>query len=91
MKEIVRSVATQKIEVSEVMFSNGKMEEVGLDCLEVQANSMTNERALKLARAKYGKMKQLIIKSITKEVVKYACPVDVFMDNARIVEDKGEE
>lgn len=92
MKEIVRSVVSQRIEVSEVKFENGQINEVVLEPFVVNANSMTNEKALKLAKARFGKMKQLVIKNIVKETVKYACPVDVFMDNARVVEDeKGEE
>lgn len=95
MKEIIRTVKHQVIYASEVKVVDGGLVENALMPIKVKANTMTEERALKECRKAFGKNKTLIVKNIEEEITKYACPLDVFMANTRVVENdetvEGEE
>lgn len=85
MKEVVRSVETHEIYGIEVLYQNGNINVNELEPIIVERNGMKEERALKELRKVYGKNRHLEVKDIVTTKVKYACPLDKFMEYARVV------
>lgn len=92
MKEVVRSVETHEIYGIEVLYQNGNVNVIELEPITIERNGMKEERALKELRKVYGKNRHLEVRDIVTTKVKYACPLDKFMEFARVVdsENKGD-
>lgn len=82
-----RSIVTSMIKVAEVKVVNGKLETVELPSItSVGTTAITNEKAMKIAKAKYKAVATLVVLSVeTREEVrgmdfetfmKYSVPVE---------------
>lgn len=91
MKEMTRSIIKFQINAKKVKYENGEVITEDLEPIEVVANTMTQEKAMKELRKSHGKMVQIIITSIIKKTVKLALDVDTFMELARVAEETNEE
>ena len=92
MKEIVRTVEQHVIKGIEIKYEGEQVVVEELKPLEVTTNTMTPEKALKMLKQKYGKNKHIELQEVVSQKYKVACPYDVFMANARIIneENKGD-
>lgn len=88
MKEIVRTVEEQTIKGIEIKYEGGQVLVEELQPLKVTTNTMSRDKALKMLKQKYGKNKHIELQEVVSQKYKVACPYDVFMANARVINDE---
>ena len=87
MKEIVRTVEEHTIKGIEIKYKGGQVLVEELLPLKVTTNTMTRDKALKMLKQKYGKNKHIELQEVVSQKYKVACPYNVFMANARVIND----
>ena len=88
MKEIVRTVEEHTIKGIEIKYEGGQVLIEELQPLKVTTNTMSRDKALKMLKQKYGKNKHIELQEVVSQKYKVACPYDVFMANARVINDE---
>lgn len=88
MKEIIRTVEEQTIKGIEIKYEGGQVLVEELQPLKVTTNAMSRDKALKMLKQKYGKNKHIELQEVVSHKYKVACPYDVFMANARVINDE---
>lgn len=88
MKEIIRTVDEHTIKGIEIKYEGGQVLVEELQPLKVTTNTMTRDKALKMLKQKYGKNKHIELQEVVSQKYKVACPYDVFMANARVINDE---
>lgn len=88
MKEIIRTVEEHTIKGIEIKYEGGQVLVEELQPLKVTTNTMSRDKALKMLKQKYGKNKHIELQEVVSQKYKVACPYDVFMANARVINDE---
>lgn len=86
MKEITRTFETHTITAGIFRMEGGEAKIEALDPFIIFNESITQEKAIKLARKKFGKELNLVVMDITTKQETYSLPVDEFLKHAKKVE-----
>lgn len=87
--EFTRTITETTVKASIVAIKEGKIE-----CTECEPfvvnGKVTEDKAISLAKKKYGSKNQYVVKMDSKDTT-YAISIDKFMEHATVVPDKEEK